>query len=97
MSPNLDVFLDIMDLLVGINTNDKLYHCSKGWLVAIVQSTTNQLTVALLMIRSRLSLWLFSEDASSALLKNRTNVPRDAIACSISAVRALISLTEKLV
>jgi hypothetical protein len=40
-------------------------------------------------------LWLFSEDVSSVLLKNRTNAVRDAIACSISVAKLLISLTEK--
>jgi hypothetical protein len=62
--------------------------------VATIQSTVNLLTLALLIIRSSLPLWLFSEDASSGLLKKRTNVPREVV-CSISAVRLLISLTVK--
>ena len=82
MRYNLDLFPDIH------NTNKLCERVSHHW-----QSMTSQLTVASLIIWSSLSLWLFSEDASSVLLKNRTNVPRD-VACSIPVVRLLTSLIE---
>ena len=85
-----------LDFLLYINGDNKLYRQNKGSLASAIQLRMTRLTVASLIILSRLSLWLFSEDVSSMLLKNRTSAPRD-VACSISALKLLISLAGKCV